>query len=46
VSMHLTDFITILATVAVMGGLAVYSVIRFTSTPALSPKKSEASEEN
>lgn len=46
VSMHAMDFITILATVAVMGGLAVYSVIRFTSTPALSPKKSEASEEN
>lgn len=46
VSMHAMDFITILVTVAVMGGLAVYSVIRFTSTPALSPRKSEASEEN
>lgn len=46
VSMHAGDFLTIFLTVAVMGGLAVYSVIRFTSTPALSPRKSEAKEEN
>lgn len=46
VSMHLTDILAILFTVTVMGGLAVYSVIRFTSTPALSPRNRVAREEN
>ena len=46
VSLHAMDFLAVLLTVTLLGGTAVYSVIRFTSISALSPRKSEARDEN